>query len=388
MPSSRACRGALRFAFVAFVCLGLASGEARGQVVVKVNDSVNFRLGLLLQANADGTQDPISEGYSQNMFLRRLRFIVLATIAPTVTAFFQTENSRLGNAGTTGAKSLNTGFIVQDAYLEWRLLGEKVMVDAGLFYTPQSRGVLNSSSSTLSFDAPAFGQQQVAVTGSSAGRDTGFGLKGYLLDERLEYRTAILSGQRQAATASGAGSRNSPRAAGRLQYDFLDKEKGYTYVGTNRGTKSILAVGAWGDTQGDFKAWGADVMADIPVGKNAVTAEADYLYYDGGKQFTAVVSGVVTPALPAQDVFFTHAGFYFDAVKLQPFLRYEQLEFREDRFEAGNVRRYSAGVNWYVSAQNFKVTAFYERNDPKVKAANAKLRLTNRVGIQLQFYYF
>jgi hypothetical protein len=384
MPS----RGALRSAFFAAVFLSLVPRLARGQVVVKVNDSVNFRLGTLLQPTADWTQDPITEGYSENMFLRRIRFIVLATIAPAVTAFFQTENSRLGNAGTAGTKSLNTGFIVQDAFLEWRVLGEKVMIDAGLFYTPQSRGILNSSSSTLSFDASTFGQQQVTVTGSSAGRDVGFGLKGYLLDERLEYRADVLAGQRLAATAAGAGSRNSPRAAARLQYDFLDKEKGYTYVGTNRGAKSILAVGAWGDTQGDFKAWGADVMADIPIGKNAVTAEGDYLYYDGGKQFTSVVAGVVTPALPAQDVFFTHAGFYFDAIKLQPFLRYERLDFREDRFQTGDQQRYGGGLNWYLSGQNLKITAFYERIVPKAKPATAAIKNTNHAGIQLQFYYF
>jgi hypothetical protein len=388
MPSREACPGALRVAVVAFGFLSLAPGQARGQVVVNVDDTVNFRLGLLLHGNADWTQDPISEGYSQNMFLRRIRFIMLATVAPTVTAFFQTENSRLGNAGTAGTKSLDTGFLVQDGFLEWKVVGEKVMLDAGLFYTPQSRGVLNSSSSTLSFDAPAFGQQQVTVTGSSSGRDAGLGLKGYLLDERLEYRAGVFSGQRQAATAAGASARNSPRAAARLQYEFLDKEKGYTYVGTNRGAKSILAVGAWGDTQGDYRAWGGDVMADTPFGKNAVTAECDYLFYDGGQQFTSVVGGVVTPTLPAQDVIFAQAGFYFDAVKLQPFLRYERLHFREDRFQARDVQRYGGGVNWYVTGQNLKVTAFYERVDPKVKAANATIRITNHAGIQLQFYYF
>ena len=159
-------------------------------------------------------------------------------------------------------------------------------------------------------------------------------------------------------------------------------------MGTNRGAKSILAVGAWGDTQGDFQAYGADAFADIPVGKNAVTAEGDYLYYDGGKQFTSVVAGVVTPLLPRQEVFFTQAGFYFDAIKLQPFLRYEWLDFREDRFQTRNAMGYGGGVNWYISAQDQKVTAFYERIDPKVKAANARIRLTNHAGIQMQFYYF
>src|SRR5262249_55797961 len=153
-------------------------------------------------------------------------------------------------------------------------------------------GVLNSSSSALSFDTPTFAQQQNTLTQGSAGRDMGFSLKGYLLDDRLEYRAGVFDGQRQAATPQGAGSRNSPRAAARLQYDVFDVEKGYTYVGTNRGAKKILAVGAWGDVQGDYRAWGADVMADIPIGKDAATLETDYIYYNGGKQFQQVVGGV------------------------------------------------------------------------------------------------
>src|ERR1700693_903984 len=146
MPRSKAGRFALRFAFVAFVFLSLASGRARGQVVVKVNDDVNFRLGTLIQGNADWTQDPISEGNSQNIFLRRVRLILLATISPNVSAFYETDNARLGNAGTAGTRSLDTGFLTQDAYLEWKVAGDKAMIDAGLFYTTQSRGVLNSSS--------------------------------------------------------------------------------------------------------------------------------------------------------------------------------------------------------------------------------------------------
>ena len=191
------------------------------------------------------------------------------------------------------------------------------------------------------------------------------------------------------ATPAGAGSRNSLRAAARVQYDVFEAEKGYTYAGTNRGAKKILAIGGWGDTQGDFKAWGADVMADIPVGKDAVTVETDYLYYNGGTLFQTVVGTIVTPLLPPQDVLFAQGGFYFHLVALQPWIRFETLNFREDRFQNGNQKRYAGGFNWYVSAQNFKVTAFYERVVPKARASSsATIKNTNHFGIQLQFYYF
>ena len=99
------------------------SAAAQGQVVVTVNDDVNFRFGLLAQGQGDWTQDANSEGYSDNFFLRRLRFILLANVAKNVSIFYQTDNPRVGNAGTNGSKIFNTGFITQDAFVEWKLAG-------------------------------------------------------------------------------------------------------------------------------------------------------------------------------------------------------------------------------------------------------------------------
>ncbi len=364
------------------------SGRARGQVVVKVDEDVNFRLGVLLQGRADWTQDPVSEGYSQNFFLRRVRFGLAATLGPNVSTFFQTDSPRLGDAGLTGTKISSTGFLVQDALLEWKLAGEAAMLDAGLLYTPQSRGGLTGSATYLSLDGPAFGQLQSALTGSSSGRDVGFAVKGYVARDRLEYRAGVFSGQRQSQAGGSAGSRNSIRAAGRLQYDFFDTEKGYAYTGTYRGTKKILAAGAWGETQGDFQAWGADAAADIPLGKDAATIEADYISYDGGRQFQQTAGNVVTPLLPEQKSFFTNAGWYFDALRLQPFVRYERLDFHDERFEASGQQRFGGGVNWYVAGQNLKATAAYERIIPKVKPAAATTKDTHHFVVQLQFYYF
>src|SRR5262245_51346918 len=358
---------------------------AAGQVVVKVSDDVQFRLGTLIHGWGDWTQDPVSEGYAANLFLRRVRLCVAGNIARNVSFFFQTENARLGNAGLTGAKNLTTGFLVQDAFGEWRFAGDAAMLDAGLFYTPQSRTVLTGSSSVLSFDSPTFGQQQTGPLQGSSGRDVGLQLKGYILGERLEYRVGVFDGQRQPATPAGAGSRNPFRSSARVQYNFFDIEKGYTYVGTNRGAKKILVVGAWGDTQGDYRGYGADINADIPIGKDAVTAEFDYLLYDGGRELLAT-SG--TPLLPRLETVFTQAGYYFNALRLQPFLRFETLNFREVQFQGGNQRRYACGFNWYVAGQNFKITPFYERIVPNARATAATIKNTNHFGIQLQFYYF
>ncbi len=388
MPSGSGRLRAFRRAAGASLLLILASTAARGQVVIKVNDAVSFRLGMLLQSWDDLVQDPVSEGYSQSLYLRRIRFVVAGAVAKDVSFFWQLDNPRLGNAGTTGAKSLNTGFLTQDAFAEWKIAGDKAIIDAGLFYTPQSRGVLNSSSATLTYDTPVFGTQQNTVTGGSGGRDLGLALKGYLAGDHFEYRAGVFDGQRQTGTAQAAGSRNPPRFAARLQYDVFDVEKGYTYVGTNRGTKKILAIGAWGDGQGDFRSYGADALADIPIAKDAVTAEADYLFYDGRTQFQQVVGGILTPLLPKQDVFFAQGGYHFKPLSVQPWVRYESLSFSGTRFRTGDQQRYSGGLNWYVSGQNLKVTAFYERIVPETKPPTAKIKDTNHLGVQVQFLYF
>jgi Phosphate-selective porin O and P len=362
---------------------------AEGQVIVKVNDDVNFRLGTLLQSWADWTEDPASEGYSQNFFLRRVRFILLANVARGVSIFYQTDNSRAGNAGTNGSKIVNTGFVTQDAFVEWKIAGDQLMLDGGLFYVPQSRNVLTSNATNLSFDSGTFGQQQTTATQSNSGRDWGFALKGYLAGDRLEYRVGVFSGQREPATPPAAGSRNPFRVAGRVQFHFFDTEKAYTYAGTNRGAKKILVLGGWVDAQGDYKAFGGDVLADIPVGlKDAVTVEVDYLHFDGGTQFQQIVDNVVAPLLPRQAAVFTQAGYYVESIQLQPFLRYERLDFSDDIFKSRDQQRYGGGFNWYVAGQNLKVTAFYERVVPKIRPATAAVKDTDHFGIQLQVFYF
>ena len=362
------------------------------QAIVKVNDTVFFQLGIQMQGWAEATQDPVSGGYSQNLFFRRIRFMVAGRVAPDVTFFVETENSRLGSAGTGTAiptRNLATGLALQDAFGEWRIHGDRMILGAGLILLPLSRNILTSSGGQLSFDVSAFSLQANGPSQASGGRDVGLQLKGYLIDDRLEYRAGVFAGQRQAATASGVGSRNSPQYAARLQYDVFDPEKGYTYSGTNRGAKTILALGAWGNTQGDFRSWGADVTADFPVaGRSAATASGQYFFYDGGRQFTQVSGNVTTPILPRQHAFFAEAGYYFAPAALQPFLRFERLSFSDPAFQSRGQTRWGCGFNWYVSNQNLKLSTLYERIEPRVAAAGASRKNTSHFALQLQFVYF
>src|SRR5713226_8294136 len=137
------------FSLAAVLALLLLPAPASAQVVVKVNDTVNFRLGFQLQGWADYNQDPISEGYSQNFFLRRVRLIMAGNLAKNVSFFFQTDNPRLGN----NPKALASGFLVQDAFGEWKVLSnDYFIIDFGKMLMPFTRNSLQSTSSHLSLD--------------------------------------------------------------------------------------------------------------------------------------------------------------------------------------------------------------------------------------------
>jgi len=402
------------FALAAGLALALLPDPARAQVVVKVNDTVNFRLGFQLQAWADYNQDPISEGYSQNFFLRRVRFLLAGNLAKNVSFFFQTDNGRLGNA----PKDLAVGFLVQDAFGEWKVFGnDQFILDAGKMLVPFTRNALQSTSSHLALDGGTWTFLQDAGAGNGlqgdAGRDLGFQFKSYLAGDHLEIRAGVFDGFRAPANAGGASSRNPPRFVGRMVYNFFDTEKGYVPVGTNLGKKKILAIGGGYDTQGGFtskatttlpagKGWegyGGDFMIDWPIGptdaakgQNAVTAHVDYIHYDGGCRANAagiVQTNCLIPGLQQQEEVFTDLGFYFVDLALQPFLRFEAREFKDTTQQTKNVRRYMGGFNYYVAQQNLKITAAWEKIVPNVKApATALTKNTNHFVVQLQFLYF
>ncbi|HTR03518.1 MAG TPA: hypothetical protein VMN82_10020 [Thermoanaerobaculia bacterium] len=358
--------------------------------VLKIADNVTFRFGSVIQATYEGLQDPNSTGYSQNFYLRRARFNVTANLPENISIFFQTDDPRLGYAGTNGQKNINSGFLVQDAWAQWNFLGHAMALQGGLFLIPTERQVLTSVSTFLALDLPTWSQQEGTIEEANGGRDYGVGLNGALLGDHLTYRTGLFSGYRaptspqEAPLGPAAGSRNSLYFAGRVQYDFFDTEYVYAYAGTNLGKKKVVAIAGFYQAQGDFKAYGGDAFFDWPVlGGDAVTAEADYIHYDG-HNFIYNDNGT-NNTLPEQDSLYVNAGYYLCRAKLQPFFRYEFLHYAEDLVNvAKGQERIGGGFNYYVYGQNFKVVPYYERIMPKSQPATAQIKDYNRFVLELQ----
>src|SRR5262249_47191509 len=160
-----------------------------------------------------------------------------------------------------------------------------------------------------------------------------------------------------------ANGRNSPLFAGRFMYDFFDAEKGYTYQGTYRGTKKVVAIAGVAQVQGSFEAFGGDAYVSWPIGPDAITAEVDYMHFVGWGKFYGT--------LPEQDTIFTDAGYFFGAIQLEPFVRFELLNFSDPANKAKQQKRFGGGLNYYVMGNNFKITPYYERVKPEVQPATA-----------------
>ena len=342
------------------------TAAARAQASIKVNDNVSIRFGTLLQGWGDWTQDPVSEGYSQNLFLRRARLLVGGQVAKNITFFIETDNPNLGRA----PKSLNTGFIIQDALAEVKL-SDPLTISAGLMFVPFCRNCIQSAATLLSLDYSSFAFLATPATQSSVGRDIGFQAKGYFNGNRIEYRVGAFQGFR------AAGSRNPLRGVGRLQVNLFEAETpGIFYTGTYLGTKRVLAIGGGLDMQagpGDnYKAWTINAFLDHPLTDSvSVTAQVDYFAYDGGQTF---------PTVAEQTAIFAEAGLYFRPMRLMPFVKFETQNF--DAAAANDNTRYQAGFTYYITGHNANLKVAYSRLNPDI--GNSSNQLTT----QLQVFYY
>jgi hypothetical protein len=188
------------------------TAPVRAQLTISGEDA-SVKLGILGQFWGDWNQDPASGGYSQNLFIRRIRLMASGTIGDNISFFVETDDPKLGMT----PKALNSGFVIQDAFVEWKV-AKALRFDGGLMVVPFSRNALQSAASYYTIDVSSLTTVNNASTQSSALRDTGFEANGFFFDDHLQYRTGIFGGERD------ANGRDSLRTAGYLQYDLFERE--------------------------------------------------------------------------------------------------------------------------------------------------------------------
>ncbi len=346
--------------------LALVPAPATAQIVVK-NEDVSFKFGIQGQLWGDWTQDSTgAQGYQQNYYLRRARIIFGGDIGKDISFFVETDDPKLGIT----PKNLASGFLLQDALLEWRPTNV-FQVAGGLMIVPFTRNGLQSTLSYLTLDLSPISTVTNGVTQSSALRDVGFEAKGFFYHDHLLYRLGEYSGERD------TNGHNAPRTVGYLQYDFLSPEKGYLFSGTTLGKQKILAVDAGFDKQSSYSGQSANMAAALPVNKgDEVAGQFQYIRYDGGTKF---------PTIAKQNDFLLEAGYYVHQARVQPFLKYETQAYVDAANASKDINRMGFGANYYIRGQNLKWTLQYLRAMPQNTTA---LKPANELTMQLQLMYW
>jgi hypothetical protein len=234
--------------------LGLAAaemlarpGSAPAQATIKVSEDVNFRLGILLQGWVNFQELPPSDNYTQEIFLRRARFLFGGQLAKGVTFFVETDAANLGRT-TTGVKPLTT-FFVQDAFMSFGYTKDQFL-DVGFILPTTARNTLASTATILPLDLGTTAFLSSAVTNSNVGRDLGVQARGWLVHDRIEYRVGVFEGHRDTLPT------NPLRYNVRVQVQLLDPEaKLFFPPDVYLTNKRVLALAAFGERQQDYDAF-------------------------------------------------------------------------------------------------------------------------------------
>lgn len=362
--SFNAGRWTLAVAALAF----LLPAAAPAQIKIDTEDA-SFRFGLEGQVWADWAQDTTgaSQGYQQNLYIRRARLIFGGDIGRDLSFFVETDSPNLGKT----PKNPSAGFMLQDAFLEWKA-SSFLNIDGGMFIVPFSRNALQSTASYYTLDVSPLTTVNNASTQSAALRDLGFQARGFFLKDRLQYRLAAFQGERD------ANAHNSLRTAAYLQYDFFSPEAGYIFAGTALGKKKILAIDVGGDRQSSYRGLSANIASDTPVfGGDEIGGQFQYFHYDGRRKFTAIAD---------QNDWFVEGAYYFHRLRAQPFAKFESQSFVVTANALNDIHRAGAGVNYYVHGQNLKWTLQYNRLLPQNTAS--ALRAGNELTMQFQVFYY
>lgn len=365
-----------------------------------------LKVGLLSQFQAQALQEQTTyqqdndPGYSRHwqrqLYIRRLRVLVGGNLTKNTSFFFESDATNIGRVGTNGSKTNGVSMYVQDAQVQHTFMPELSFI-VGLHLVGISRNGLQGATSLMGINYGSYQFISSTPLDNSVGRDLGLTARGFLADERLEYRAGVYSGR-------NVNQYSPMRSAVRLQYCFLDREKGFFYTGTTLGKGRMVNVGAGVDMQGTYRGYSADAFIDLPVSElGSITVSASAGAFNGGG--SDVDSSAFTGLVPNQSIVFVEAGFLFKELNLQPYLKYESQSVRasvlkqvgatpatldyQNMVRSGD--RLGLGVNYFLNAHGASVKFMYEivgRHRASSTAGRAERVTNGEATLQVQFYTY
>ncbi len=329
-------------------------------VPFKPSIQVGAALHMFAFTEQDGYSNPRNAGsptsWQRGFALYRSRILLGAQLTPKASFFMETElPSIIGGPKADSTKNVKVSPIILDAQLHYTFSNAFQLV-IGQQLVSNNRNGLQGCAALMANDFSYFQYPYNMFENSplqgNFGRDLGINARGFLLNDKLEYRAGVFTGR----NIDGKGPL---RLVGRFAYNFLDTEKDYYYAGTNlgRGETFTWAVGV--DKQGSYYNLSTDVFYDRPLSENgSITLNGAFQYMTGGTNTTSKYS--FATLIPAQTVQFLELGYYFKKVKLQPWVKFENQDISAKTEQTGGLDKeafnkfssssvYGGGINYFFN---------------------------------------
>jgi len=317
-------------------------------------------------SNMDTDSDGRFDDSLSDILMRRSYFYLGGTITQELGFFVHFASDKLGmdEMKDDSGNGLGSGVAVRDAWLNYKLMGNDLILQAGRMYVPFTRNYGTTSTKsmlTLDLDWGQGGHRSTIFYPSRVGRDDALAVWGNLLDDKLQYRFMFGDGEEDNAKNVD----DSQRYAGRLSYSFFDPETDWFNAGTYLGKKRVLSLGFGADSQEDlvlagrkqnYSAWTADLHYDQPLadgGNLTLTASyIDIVNSVNGISFTTLGSGDDGNLLSVK------AGYLLPGTigkgQLQPYGHYQLISVDESGKKDTQV--YGVGLNYYIKGVDNKIS--------------------------------
>lgn len=385
-----------------------AKNEAQGEdEPFKPSVNVGAIVHMFASAQQSGfgvgstTYDNGSDGWNTGFSLYRARILVGGQLSKNGSFFMETElPSIVGTLKNDSTKNIKVAQIILDAQYEHQLGGGHMVV-AGKQLVSHNRNGLQGAASLMANDFTFFQYPYNLFEGqpleNNFGRDLGVNLRGFFLDDKLEYRLGVFTGRR--AFDSG---KTTPRLVGRVAYNFFDAEKDYYYAGTKLGSGKTAALAIGADVQGTYYNIGGDFFLDMPAGEaGSITLNTAFTYMTGGTDHENDYS--FAAMIPTQTVEFLELGYYFKSAKIQPWIRYERQNMSSKPEQIGGFAStsdfddfnsttiFGGGINYFYNGYGSNLRLSYTSSTRK--GGNTDTGIVEdgtygQVWLQLQFFVF
>lgn len=351
-------------------------------------------MGATYAQGGFGPGGNFSEGWNKAANVYRARILVGGQLSRKGAFFMETEIPR--PLGTFSNSPLVAPFILDCQYEH--TFSNAFMLIAGQQLVSNNRNGLQGAASLMANDFSWF-QYPFNIPGpanflsNAFGRDIGLNARGFFLNDKLEYRLGLFSGRRFSPDAPF-------RTVARLVYNFLEPDKNFYYAGTQLGKGKTISLGAGLDAQATYKNFGVDLFIDVPLGPGSLTLNGAFQAITGGTDTSTVYTFV--NEIPKQSIQFLELGYYFPSLKIQPWVKFENVSTSSEELQRGGASEtifndlnsftvFGAGVNYFFNGYGANLRLSYNsfsKGNFDFVSGTVDKKSSGQIMLQLQFFIF